>query len=676
MKWWPRRLVWSILALSTATLSFSQEIDLDSVTASEELRWGVRAFHNGFFNESILSLNRSLAFDPENVLARFWLGRSYYYSGFEEAALQEWRTILQSEQGTAHLLNFVEIVESRRGLGRELAGDARYVVATEIRGVQGEATLFRGPTSVRPRPDGSFFVVGFANHLVQRVGVNGTVEETLDGGLEGFDRPFDVFEADDGTVFITEFGADRIARCRPDGTKISTFGEPGIGEGQILGPQFIVGDDDGFLYVTDSGNARVAKFDVDGDFILSFGETTRFFRGLRNPVGVAWIRERLYVLDSSTATVEVFDESGNHIETFADLGLQRPEGLSVAPGGVLLIADRRRVIEFDPETELARPIGEGAGSALTFAAVDANGNLLATDFNSDALLVFANIDSLYSGLFVRVDRIDSNAFPDVILDVTVEDRSGRPIVGLGDENFLLTEGRAPVEAPELAVAVDGTTRADIALLVDRSPAMQDHLPRLREALRSTLAVTAENDRRWLVTAGAQPVIDAEPATGDLELIDRAVSAGEYGTDWAFDLGLRLAGSELIRRRGRRAVFYFAAAPLDSSSFSRYGLVELMQYLKNNDVPFYPIYLADGQAIPELEYLARETGGRSASLRQPQGLAPLMEHLRNRVTGRYTFTYTSPTNSDFGRAYIPMEVEAFLLTRSGRDEIGYYAPLQF
>lgn len=670
------RVAPALIALATivAPTGAAQEIDLDTVTAAEELRWGIRAFHNGFYNESILSLSRALAFQPENVLARFWLGRAYYYSGFEEAGLQEWRTILQSEAGTAHLSTFVEIVESRRGLGRELAGEGRYVVATRIHGQQGETVLFRGPTSVRPRADGSFFVVGFANHVVQRVGVNGTMERTLRGGIEGFDRPFDVFEADNGTIYVTEFGADRISRCRPDGTKISTFGESGIGDGQVLGPQFIVGDDSGFLYVTDSGNARVVKFDVDGRFVLSFGRPTAFYGGLRDPVGIAVLNDELYVLDADRKTLEVFDSSGNHMETYESLGLQRPEGLSVGPTGRLFLADRRRIVSFDPETEVIRQVGEGEGSVMTFAAIDSNGNLLATDFRGDSVLVFTNLDSLYSGLFVRVDRIDSNGFPSVVANVTVEDRAGRPITGLDDRNFLLTEDHAAVDELELTLATDLTRRLDVAFVVERSPTTNRGL--LREAIDDALAVLEQGDRRWLVTAGAQPVIDGEPATGNLELAELAVTAGEYTDEWAFDLGIRLAASQVIRGRGRRAVIYFADAPLTAESFSRYGLVELMQYLRNNDVPFCPVYLDGNRRIPELEYLAKETGGVTSTLRQPEGLAPLGKHLRERKTGRYTFTYTSRSNSDFGRAYIPMEIEAFLLTRSGRDEIGYYAPLEF
>jgi hypothetical protein len=39
------------------------------------------------------------------------------------------------------------------------------------------------------------------------------------------------------------------------------------------------------------------------------------------------------------------------------------------------------------------------------------------------------------------------------------------------------------------------------------------------------------------------------------------------------------------------------------------------------------------------------------------------------------SYTSALPTDFGRAFLPVEVEAYLMNRSGRDETGYFAPLQ-
>ena len=43
-------------------------------------------------------------------------------------------------------------------------------------------------------------------------------------------------------------------------------------------------------------------------------------------------------------------------------------------------------------------------------------------------------------------------------------------------------------------------------------------------------------------------------------------------------------------------------------------------------------------------------------------------------GMYRLSYTSMLTKEYGQAYLPVEVEAYLMNRSGRAETGYFAPL--
>jgi hypothetical protein len=42
---------------------------------------------------------------------------------------------------------------------------------------------------------------------------------------------------------------------------------------------------------------------------------------------------------------------------------------------------------------------------------------------------------------------------------------------------------------------------------------------------------------------------------------------------------------------------------------------------------------------------------------------------------YTFSYRSQLPTDFGRAFLPVEAEVYLMERSGRDNAGYFSPLE-
>jgi len=63
------------------------------------------------------------------------------------------------------------------------------------------------------------------------------------------------------------------------------------------------------------------------------------------------------------------------------------------------------------------------------------------------------------------------------------------------------------------------------------------------------------------------------------------------------------------------------------------------------------------------------------LYRPRGIGELIKSAADIPSGLYTFTFNSRLPTDFGRAMLPVEVEAYLLERSGRDNTGYFAPLE-
>ena len=58
----------------------------------------------------------------------------------------------------------------------------------------------------------------------------------------------------------------------------------------------------------------------------------------------------------------------------------------------------------------------------------------------------------------------------------------------------------------------------------------------------------------------------------------------------------------------------------------------------------------------------------------EGVRPLVRQVLEKTVPLYSFRYTSPTFPEFGQRYIPVEVQVNLVRRSGRDELGYFAPI--
>jgi DNA-binding beta-propeller fold protein YncE len=666
------------LILCTTGVIRAQNIDMDAVSALEEFRWGVRAYHNRNYNDAILSLSRSLSYKPEDQRTRYWLGRAYYYSGLEDAALSEWRGIVDSGRATSHLLSLIETLEVRRGLGPERSGPERYVQTVEIRGRTAENTMFRGPVAVKPRLDGGFYLVSYSTHEIHVFDVNGVIRRTLQGGLEGFDRPYDLVEAPDGTLYVSEFGANRVARVTPSGSKTATFGGRGISDGNLLGPQYLAIDDDGAVYVSDWGNRRVVKYDREGVYLLSFGTQTRGYSGLRNPTGIVFHQNRIFVADSHRRDLSVFDTNGNFLYTIRDLGLNGPEMLSVYDENKLIVSDGNGIVLLDVGSELvSRDVAvESVEGTITSAVKDRNGNIVAVEFETDRILILTPVSSLYAGLVTRIDRAYTDAFPEIVLEVTVEDRFGNPVVGLRGTNFVITEDGYNVGGGEHLFSAYRSDRAEIALVTERSIETQSRAENLSRAAEDLFEALGGRGRIRVVSAGETPGIQAGPETGRLEMVRAATAGGGFSRQWNLDLALRLAGSGIMESPDRRAVVFVTSGNVPDHAFDRYGVREIAHYLRTNGIRFYPVYQEPSRHSEELEYIARETGGESVYLYGSEGLRALIAHIFGQPEGRYTLRYRSVHDSDFGRRYIPVEVEALLAQRSGRDEAGYFAPLEF
>lgn len=667
-----------VLLIIPAGISLSQDIDMNAVYAREEKRRGVKAFNSGNFNRAILAFEKGLSYTPENADIQEWLGKSYFRSGFTETALNIWDGIIDAGKGTPKLQNLVNVIAYRKGLGRELYERGRYVISAEIEGVQEEFNLFLRPSSILPMEDGSFYIVAYGSNEVVLFDTNGALRRRLRGGIYGFDHPFDIAETGDGNFFVTEFEGNRITKINPDGYPIASFGESGLGDGQLMGPQFLTVDGKGYLYVTDYGNRRVCKFDEDGNFILSFGRRIpNIFEGLRTPSGIVYKDGRVYVADTSRDLIAVFDESGNFLSTLGRGVFHAPEGLSIFDDTHLLVADTDRIVTIDLDTEQLAAVSdlEGKGEKVLQAKRDQNGNIISVDFTKGNVAILSELSNLYAGLFVQIDRIHSVDHPSILLSATVTTRLGTPVTGLNGSNFIITEGYVPVGNQQFRHAVNEADFADLTILIDRSPGMEPYRDQLSEAAAMIHDFIGDKGRIRVVSAGDTPILETNEGSGRAEII-AAARSGENSPDWRFDLGLRMAAAELFPSTARKAVVFITRGSIPDGGFDQYGLLESKQFLENNNIPFYCVTLSPDPAEEELQYLCRETGGKQFYLYEPAGIRPLIDHILTARKGTYYLSYQSPTYADYGREYIPVELEVIHFKRSGRDESGYYAPLQY
>jgi len=517
-------------------------------------------------------------------------------------------------------------------------------------------------------------VVAFGSNEIVRIGVNGTVMDRRRGPIQGFDRPYDIVRGLDGRMYVSEYRGGRVSILNAQGHWLGHIGSRGRGDGMFIGPKNMAIDEFGYLYVVDFGNQRVSKFDPDGQFILSFG-TRRFgFHGFRSPTGIAARDGRVFVADSMSRRIYTFDHNGNYLGILTD-GLLAPESLRFISDGRILVADANRVVLVDPDTAIVRELGlvGNARTRVINADMDANGNLLAVNFDESEVSVLTRFDDLASGLFVQIERVYAERFPQVTVEVRVEDRLRRPIVGLEGLNFVLSEGGRVVSGQEFHMPAYRINRSEVSVLMERSPETLALRDNLAVAMRDINSALGTNGRiRSVISAGEQP--HRERHENALDAAARG-NVAAFSNRWRFDLGLRLAATDLLAGEQKRSVVYVGSGNLGALAFEQYSLSELAAYMANNAIIFNAVIVGNAPPSEEVRYLANQTGGQALFLFRPEGIREMIESIAHSPSGLYTISFRSELPSDFGRAWLPIEAEVYLMERSGRDAGGYFPPLE-
>ena len=445
----------------------------------------------------------------------------------------------------------------------------------------------------------------------------------------------------------------------------------------MVGPLYLAQDYLERIYVTDYGNRRVDVFDKDGNPVFFFGGKQGDFAGLKGPTGIAIIDETVYVADDQTGAVYEFDRSGNFLRELCEKEtFKKPEAIKVWNGS-LIICDVNRIVSIDYDTgalfEYART--GNAPSRVTLANPDVNGNVIVSDFIANEVYVMSKVQELVGGLFVQIEQLDASKFPQITLELRVENRHRQPVVGLQEANFYLSEKQRPVSNLKFLGAASNNTEADITIIVDRSYDSAKYKNEIQTAVKEVAQSMNGSGTLRIVSSSSIPVT---------EYIGSPDKIGDFNTDSlknkpsaqaAVDLALRLASNDLINAAKKRGIIFVTSADNNSLTFDKYNLAELTSYMSNNSISFSVIQVTKESLCQQLSYIADNTHGDSYYIYRPQGLSDIVKNIIELPSGIYQFSYTSALQTNFGTKYLPVEAEVYLLNRSGRDETGYFAPLQ-
>ena len=666
------------ISVLTATESnfFPTPTSQDRQVAFEEFRRGVQSYYKTSYNEAILLFEKALSILPDEPIILEWLGKAYYSSGLEDACLQQWDVAIKANHGGILLRNKAEVVRERRVFPLDFMDNLKFSESTGFDSIFQDKHLFRQPLSAVAMEDGSFWATAYGTNEVLHFNANGKIIDRTKGPIEGFDRPFDIIRSKNGNILVSEFASDRVSILTKEGKFLRYFGKTGVKEGELLGPQFLATDFYDNIYVSDFGNARVSVFSFEGKPLFHFGEKSSSFSGFVAPAGLCVIDGLVYVADSIKGAIYVFDTAGNYIEELLpEKSFKTIESIREWNGNILLSSFSKAYLVDVKLAVIKELVSLGnAPTKITCATPDANGNILLSDFKNEMIEVTSRISELAGGFFVTIKRVFSENFPKVEMEVLVENRNREQIVGLENLNFVVTEDHNPV----LNYSLDGAgflrEGCDVAILLERSPEMEKEKAIVEKAIKEIALAMRGKGKISIFSASARPNKEGDYFPEDIiDYIPRFKA--ESSDNWKFDLGLRLASSSLLNAQARRAVLFLSFNDLNEENFGTYGLNELSSYMANNNIRFYSVSLKKEKPCDELAYLIKKTGGEASYIYVNEGLDPLISRIAKAQTGLYKLSYTSSMDSDFGRRFLPVEVEVHLLNRSGRDETSYYPPAE-
>lgn len=670
----------SMLSAQTASAGLFTEGEIRTAEegfAAQEFRRGVQSYYRGSYNDSVIQFEKALNYMPEDSLILEWLGKAYYHAGLEGTAVQSWKRASKTGYGGLLLQSKIEIVQERRVPVYSDAMTLRYTEAGGFPGIFKGNMIFSGPVSALPNNDGTFWVLAYGSNELIQMNINGSVVNRVTGPLNGFDRPMDLIRLDDGNLLVTEAAGDRLAVFNKKGKFLKYYGKKGRGKGELLGPQYAAQDLRHNIYVTEYGNRRVSVFDKDGSPLFSFGSAVSDFSGLKGPTGIAVAGEQVFVCDNVTGGLYEFDLAGNFRRILVpEKTFQHPESMKIW-NGILVVCDSNKVISVDSDSgAVFENVNAGnAPSRLTCAVPDVNGNIIVTDVISNEVYIMASMQELVGGLFVQIERVNSSKFPEVVVDIRVENRHRGPVVGLLENNFYITEQNRPVSKLRFLGASSYTDVADITLLIDRSTVTSKYEDQLDAAVRDIAASMKNRGTLRIVSAGKIPAAEyTGKPNGALQFKSKALKT-PVSDNVSLDLAYRLCANDLINAGRKRAVIVLSAGKVSLDAFSRYSLFDTVSYLNNNHISVASVMLSQQAADEEFSYIVSNTPGEEYYVFRPEGLSGIVEDIIELPDGLYTFSYTSALSTNFGEKYLPVEVESYLLNRSGRDECGYFAPLQ-
>jgi len=266
--------------------------------------------------------------------------------------------------------------------------------------------------------------------------------------------------------------------------------------------------------------------------------------------------------------------------------------------------------------------------------------------------------------------VESTQVASVLLEASVQDRTGRFVGGLHDRDFSLTEnGRAQA----IDMVRPETVPSTFALLVDASTSMSRRMDFVRDAAGRITRFLRPNDRVLVVPFTKQLGAATGPSDDKATIAD-AVSSIRSGGGTAILDALVNVSQLLNGQPGRHAVVLVTDG---YDEHSEKGFEEALAAVQSSKSTVYVIAVGGVAGISLkgerfLRQIAQATGGRSFFPSREEQLPTVHELVASDVQLRYLITYT-PENQRADGTWRAVSLTTSDPTLKVLTRPGYFAP---
>ncbi len=267
---------------------------------------------------------------------------------------------------------------------------------------------------------------------------------------------------------------------------------------------------------------------------------------------------------------------------------------------------------------------------------------------------------------------------EVVLHVTVRNREGTPVAGLGKENFQIYEDGALQKTKYFS---HDDVPVEVGLIVDNSGSMRSKRAEVLAAALAFARSSNPQDQMFVVNFNEHVSFglpENMPFTDEVDQLQSALSRISANGETAIYDAVA-AGLDHLKKGNRdKRVLIVISDGADNAS--KHKKEQILAMVARSDAIIYSIALFDegdpDQRFGVLKQLAKAAGGETFLPESMKDVVPICERIAHDIRSQYTLAYV-PTNRKQDGTYRTVQVKASAPGRgrvSVRTRAGYYAPV--